>query len=68
MAELKIGNPEDFCTDIGPVINKQAKQMLDQHIKKMNNNAKLIFKTKIHSLENGYYISPHLYGSIILVS
>ena len=61
MAELEIGNPENFSVDVGPVINEQARQMLTRHIEHMNENAKLIFKTKTQNLTNGFYIAPHLY-------
>jgi RHH-type proline utilization regulon transcriptional repressor/proline dehydrogenase/delta 1-pyrroline-5-carboxylate dehydrogenase len=35
--------------------------MLTRHIEHMNENAKLIFKTKTQNLTNGFYIAPHLY-------
>ena len=33
MQELKIGNPEELDTDIGPIINKSAKNKLETYIK-----------------------------------
>jgi RHH-type proline utilization regulon transcriptional repressor/proline dehydrogenase/delta 1-pyrroline-5-carboxylate dehydrogenase len=41
MRELKIGDPEELDTDIGPIINKAAKNKLDDYIK---NKAKSGFK------------------------
>ena len=31
MAELRIGDPLDYATDIGPVINAEAREKLDAH-------------------------------------
>ncbi|WP_336999371.1 trifunctional transcriptional regulator/proline dehydrogenase/L-glutamate gamma-semialdehyde dehydrogenase [Pantoea agglomerans] len=37
MAECRMGNPERFSTDIGPVIDAEAKANIDRHIQAMRN-------------------------------
>jgi RHH-type proline utilization regulon transcriptional repressor/proline dehydrogenase/delta 1-pyrroline-5-carboxylate dehydrogenase len=56
MRELKIGNPEELDTDIGPIINKAAKNKLDAYIK---NKAKFGFQVYQSSTQIiDQYISP----------
>ena len=56
MRELKIGNPEELDTDIGPIINKAAKNKLDAYIK---NKAKYGFQVYQSSTQiTDQYISP----------
>jgi RHH-type proline utilization regulon transcriptional repressor/proline dehydrogenase/delta 1-pyrroline-5-carboxylate dehydrogenase len=56
MQELKIGNPEELDTDIGPIINKAAKNKLDAYIK---NKAKYGFQVYQSSTQiTDQYISP----------
>ena len=56
MQELKIGNPEELDTDIGPIINKAAKNKLDAYIK---NKAKFGFQVYQSSTQiTDQYISP----------
>jgi len=62
MAELTLGDPSLLETDIGPVIDQKAKQMLHQHIEKMNQEAILIFETSLpESLAEGYFVAPIAY-------
>jgi len=63
MAELKVGDPNFFDTDIGPVIDKNAQIMLQAHIDKMHKKAKFIASSIIEKTEiNGkYFISPHAF-------
>jgi RHH-type proline utilization regulon transcriptional repressor/proline dehydrogenase/delta 1-pyrroline-5-carboxylate dehydrogenase len=56
MQELKIGNPEELDTDIGPIINKAAKNKLNAYIK---NKAKYGFQVYQSSTQiTDQYISP----------
>ena len=58
MRELKIGNPEELDTDIGPIINMTAKNKLDTYIK---NKAKVgfnVYQSNSKSIEQ--YLSPTL--------
>jgi RHH-type proline utilization regulon transcriptional repressor/proline dehydrogenase/delta 1-pyrroline-5-carboxylate dehydrogenase len=42
MRALKVGDPSDLTTDVGPVIDKAAKQALDDHLKWLDANARRI--------------------------
>ncbi len=57
MDELSIGNPQLFSTDVGPVINKKALKILQNHKAQMEQNAtpiKALAEPKI----NGHYFAP----------
>ena len=43
MAELRVGDPGLLATDIGPVIDEEARQMLDAHAERMPREAKVIY-------------------------
>lgn len=62
MAELNIGDPGSIKTDVGPVIDQEAKEQLNQHIAKMKEQATLIYKTpKDNALDNGTYVYPTVF-------
>ena len=42
MAELKIGDPLDYATDVGPVIDEEAKKSLEAHKARMAREAKTL--------------------------
>src|SRR5437764_118159 len=56
--ELAIGDPSDPASQIGPVIDAQAKQRLDAHIARMKKEARLRFAG---SAPNGNYVAPHIF-------
>ena len=56
--ELKIGNPSDIATHIGPVIDVEAKQRLDAHIARMKIEARLHFAG---SAPEGCFVAPHIF-------
>lgn len=60
MRELKIGEPTLLETDIGPVIDKDAQEMLLQHKNKMKNTATLITEVKLKKnvTDAGYFLGP----------
>ncbi|MGI1670475.1 MAG: bifunctional proline dehydrogenase/L-glutamate gamma-semialdehyde dehydrogenase PutA [Neptuniibacter sp.] len=61
MDELHIGNPEDFSTDIGPVISKTAMDQLYQHIELQRVKGKVIYELELDDLHNnGYFVPPTL--------
>ncbi|WP_434666023.1 trifunctional transcriptional regulator/proline dehydrogenase/L-glutamate gamma-semialdehyde dehydrogenase [Aeromonas sp. NJAU223] len=45
MAEYKVGNPEHLATDIGPVIDVEAKANIERHIKTMTDKGR-----KVHQI------------------
>jgi RHH-type proline utilization regulon transcriptional repressor/proline dehydrogenase/delta 1-pyrroline-5-carboxylate dehydrogenase len=59
MAELKMGDPLDYSTDIGPVIDGDAKTKLDQHKSAISKIGKVIFELPTpENLEQGTYVAP----------
>ena len=63
MAELAIGNPFDFATDVGPVIDAEAKKVLEAHKQKMKAAARrtLIDLKLPKECENGTFVAPAAY-------
>ncbi|MBT8142672.1 MAG: aldehyde dehydrogenase family protein, partial [Gammaproteobacteria bacterium] len=59
MDELQIDDPGLLSTDVGPVIDAEAKAGLDQHILTMQKNGRLIHKIELPThCSNGTYVSP----------
>jgi RHH-type proline utilization regulon transcriptional repressor/proline dehydrogenase/delta 1-pyrroline-5-carboxylate dehydrogenase len=56
MHELKIGNPEELDTDIGPIINESAKNKLDTYIKNKAEAGFQIYQSDPEPI--GQYVSP----------
>ena len=63
MAELKIGDPALLSTDIGPVIDKDAKAMLEKHAARMAREGRLIQEVKLSAdCQIGYFFAPRAYA------
>ncbi|MDA9389165.1 integrase [Bradyrhizobium sp. CCBAU 45394] len=56
--ELKIGDPSDVATHVGPVIDVEAKQRLDAHIARMKTEAQLHFAGPA---PEGCFVAPHIF-------
>jgi RHH-type proline utilization regulon transcriptional repressor/proline dehydrogenase/delta 1-pyrroline-5-carboxylate dehydrogenase len=62
MEALKVGNPSDLTTDVGPVIDAGAKKVLDEHLKWLDKNAKKICRLKPpKEAANGCFVAPAFY-------
>ncbi|WCR53483.1 MAG: Bifunctional protein PutA [Wolbachia endosymbiont of Ctenocephalides orientis wCori] len=62
--ELKIGDPMQLSTDIGPIIDRESRDMLIQHTEKMSEDkdSNLLFKVPIDTnTQNGYFFPPYVY-------
>jgi RHH-type proline utilization regulon transcriptional repressor/proline dehydrogenase/delta 1-pyrroline-5-carboxylate dehydrogenase len=55
---LKIGDPGDLATQIGPVIDLEAKQRLEAHIARMKKEARVHFAGTAPA---GNYVAPHIF-------
>jgi RHH-type proline utilization regulon transcriptional repressor/proline dehydrogenase/delta 1-pyrroline-5-carboxylate dehydrogenase len=44
MQELVVGNPADLGTDVGPVIDDEARAMLSSHVKAVQGRSKLVYE------------------------
>jgi RHH-type proline utilization regulon transcriptional repressor/proline dehydrogenase/delta 1-pyrroline-5-carboxylate dehydrogenase len=63
MDELKIGDPFDLATDIGPIIDEEARANLQTHATRMAKEATLLRKLKVDpSLESGVFFPPHVFA------
>ncbi|MEI8295535.1 MAG: L-glutamate gamma-semialdehyde dehydrogenase [Alphaproteobacteria bacterium] len=58
MAELRIGNPEDITTDVGPVIDKQAQALLELYCEEIAPKAKLIYRCPLPDDLIGDFVAP----------
>ncbi len=62
MAELVIGDPMDYATDVGPVIDMEAKQRLEKHKARMAREGKLIHACALsQATVNGTFVAPAAY-------
>jgi RHH-type proline utilization regulon transcriptional repressor/proline dehydrogenase/delta 1-pyrroline-5-carboxylate dehydrogenase len=57
-AELKLGDPRDPSTDVGPVIDHDAKDMLEAHIAAMRKSARIRYAGT--APKNGTFVAPHI--------
>jgi len=60
MHELIIGDPLAPNTDIGAVIDKQTQTMLQNHIERLNREARLIATTPLPNIQ-GAFVAPHAF-------
>src|SRR5262245_27446152 len=56
--ELKLGDPADPATHVGPVIDAEAKQKLDAHIARMKKEARVHFAGEAPA---GNFVAPHIF-------
>ncbi|HBI19207.1 MAG TPA: trifunctional transcriptional regulator/proline dehydrogenase/L-glutamate gamma-semialdehyde dehydrogenase, partial [Brevundimonas sp.] len=66
MAECRMGNPERLSTDIGPVIDAEAKENIERHIQAMRAKGLTVFQAVQENLQDskewqsGTFIMPTL--------
>ncbi len=59
MAELRVGDPGLLSTDVGPVIDEEARDLLLGHDKAMTNDGRLIARTPLGpDTEEGTFVAP----------
>jgi RHH-type proline utilization regulon transcriptional repressor/proline dehydrogenase/delta 1-pyrroline-5-carboxylate dehydrogenase len=62
MAELVVGDPALLKTDVGPVIDDDARKMLEAHKAKMAREAKVIHEMPLpKGTEHGCFVAPAAY-------
>jgi RHH-type proline utilization regulon transcriptional repressor/proline dehydrogenase/delta 1-pyrroline-5-carboxylate dehydrogenase len=65
MEALNVGNPSDLATDVGPVIDEAAKNVLDEHLEWLDKNAKLICQLKApKEAANGCFVLREMIDAI----
>jgi RHH-type transcriptional regulator, proline utilization regulon repressor / proline dehydrogenase / delta 1-pyrroline-5-carboxylate dehydrogenase len=62
LAELRLGDPGLIRTDIGPVIDDEARQMLERHAARLDREARLIATLELPpGTEQGSFFAPRIY-------
>ena len=62
MQALKVGDPADLATDVGPVIDEEARRALDDHVGELEKSAKCLCRLKLPSeAANGSFVAPAMY-------
>jgi RHH-type proline utilization regulon transcriptional repressor/proline dehydrogenase/delta 1-pyrroline-5-carboxylate dehydrogenase len=56
--ELRIGDPGDPATHVGPVIDAEAKSRLDAHVARMKHEARVHFAG---NAPQGNFVAPHIF-------
>ncbi len=60
--ELCLGDPAVLETDVGPVIDGDAKAMLEGHAERMNHVGKLLCQAELpKDMDGGYFFAPRAY-------
>jgi RHH-type proline utilization regulon transcriptional repressor/proline dehydrogenase/delta 1-pyrroline-5-carboxylate dehydrogenase len=61
MNELVVGDPAELATDVGPVIDADARDLLEKHVKRMMAEAKLLHQCTLpKATESGTFFAPTL--------
>src|SRR5262249_10649802 len=60
--ELRPGHPRDPATDIGPIIDREAKAGLEAYVADMRRAGRVRFAGKVPggTLAGGYFVAPHV--------
>ncbi|TFG89234.1 MAG: L-glutamate gamma-semialdehyde dehydrogenase, partial [Hyphomicrobiales bacterium] len=61
--ELRIGDPLDYATDIGPVIDSESKSLLEAHKARMRQEGRELLDLKLpEACAAGTFVSPAIYA------
>ncbi len=58
MQEIRVGDPTQLSTDVGPVIDAQALQVLQAHARRMEREGRLIARTPLADPGDGHFFAP----------
>ncbi|RZU00819.1 L-glutamate gamma-semialdehyde dehydrogenase [Rivibacter subsaxonicus] len=62
LQELKVGDPADLATDVGPVIDAEAHANLSRHVERLGREAKLLAERGAPGgSERGHFIAPAMF-------
>ncbi|NWH08536.1 MAG: bifunctional proline dehydrogenase/L-glutamate gamma-semialdehyde dehydrogenase PutA [Alphaproteobacteria bacterium] len=60
--ELRVGDPMSLASDVGPVIDAEAKAMLEAHAAKLAGEGRLIHAARrLSDTERGFFVAPHVF-------
>lgn len=60
MDELRVGNPASLATDVGPVIDAEARAGILEHIERLKPRAKGHYEARLHDGAAGTFVVPTL--------
>ena len=61
MAELRIGNPAFIETDVGPVIDEDARRTIEDHLVRMAREARILYRCELdEGSRHGSFVAPAL--------
>jgi RHH-type proline utilization regulon transcriptional repressor/proline dehydrogenase/delta 1-pyrroline-5-carboxylate dehydrogenase len=56
---LNLGDPSDPATDVGPVIDEEARAALESHVERLKREAKILYRKDVGALaERGAFFGP----------
>ena len=61
-AELRVGDPARLDVDVGPVIDREALEMLEVHARKMDREATLVCRAPLPAGLAGTFFAPRAYA------
>ncbi len=62
MQALTIGDPGELSTDVGPVIDAEAKAALDDHLAELKTNGRLLCELELPpQAARGHFVAPAMY-------
>ena len=62
MEALTVGDPRELATDVGPVIDEEAKAALDAHLAELDADAKTARRLELpDGAEHGSFVAPAMY-------
>jgi len=62
MAELSVGDPGLLATDVGPVIDEEARQALERHAARMAQEGRLLYECRMPpGTEHGTFFAPRAF-------
>ncbi len=60
--ELSVGDPMKLQTDVGPVIDAEAQQLIQEHTDRMRREGRLLSEASLDpNLPNGHFVAPQIY-------
>ncbi|MFZ5557948.1 MAG: bifunctional proline dehydrogenase/L-glutamate gamma-semialdehyde dehydrogenase PutA [Pseudomonadota bacterium] len=60
-AELRLGDPLDLATDVGPVIDEAARERLQRHAARMEREARLVGQAAPPAAPHGVFFAPRIF-------
>ena len=61
MEELEIGDPRQLATDVGPVIDREAREVLEAHVARMEKEARIVHRCTLpDATDKGTFFAPTL--------